>query len=64
MGAQAQVQNSINLDYICTLHSKSKGWITKAQINSSGYKQWHYKYIELQDLDFSGENIYNIKYVF
>ena len=58
MGAPAKVQNSINLDYICTLHSKSKGWITKAQINLSGYKQWHYKYIELQDLDFSGENIY------
>lgn len=58
MGVQAQVQNSINLDYICTLHSKSKGWITKAEINLNGYKQWHYKFIELQDLDFSRENIY------
>lgn len=58
MGVQAQVQNSINLDYIFTLHSKSKGWITKAEINLNGYKQWHYKFIELQDLDFSRENIY------
>lgn len=54
----AQIQSSTNLDYICTLHSKSKGWITKAEISSRGYKQWHYKYIELCDLDFSGENIY------
>ena len=44
--------------YIDTIHSNSKGWITKAEISSNGYKQWHYKYIELCDLDLIGENIY------
>lgn len=58
MGVQAQIQNSINSDYIYKIHSNSKGWITKSEISSHTYKQWHYKYIELCDLDLSGENIY------
>ena len=43
--------------YLDTLHSNSKGWITKAEINS-GYKQWHYKYKDLLEQDFEQENVY------
>lgn len=44
--------------YIEKLHSKSKGWITRSIIDKNGYSQWHYKYVELKELDMSGENIY------
>mgnify|MGYP001601924705 CR=1 FL=1 len=44
--------------YIDNLHSNSKGWITRSVIDEKGYRQWHYKYAELKDLDMSGENIY------
>lgn len=40
------------------MHSNSKGWITRSVIDKKGYRQWHYKYAELKDLDMSGENIY------
>ncbi|XZN45704.1 DNA-binding response regulator (plasmid) [Clostridium perfringens] len=46
------------IGYIFNLHSNSKGWITRSVIDKNGYKQWHYKYAELKDLDMSGENIY------
>lgn len=46
------------VSYIDNLHSNSKGWITRSIIDKNGYKQWHYKYAELKDLDMSGENIY------
>ena len=46
------------VSYIDNLHSNSKGWITRSVIDKNGYKQWHYKYAELKDLDMSGENIY------
>ena len=45
-------------DYINKIHSDSKGWITRSVIDGNGYKQWHYKYAQLKDLDFTGENIY------
>ena len=45
-------------DYINKIHSDSKGWITRSVIDDNGYKQWHYKYAQLKDLDFTGENIY------
>ena len=44
--------------YIDRIHSNSKGWITRSVIDKDGYRQWHYKYAELKDLDMSGENIY------
>ncbi|MFY8264770.1 DNA-binding response regulator [Clostridium perfringens] len=44
--------------YIDTIHSNSKGWITRSAIDEKGYSQWHYKYAELKSLDMSGENIY------
>ena len=44
--------------YIDTIHSNSKGWITRSVIDENGYSQWHYKYAELKDLDMSRENIY------
>ena len=47
-----------NVSYIDNLHSNSKGWITRSVIDKKGYRQWHYKYAELKDLDISGENIY------
>lgn len=46
------------VSYIDILHSNSNGWITRSVIDKNGYKQWHYKYAELKDLDMSGENIY------
>ena len=45
------------LNYLDILHSDSKGWITKAEINC-GYKQWHYRYNELLEQDFNQENVY------
>ena len=44
--------------YIDNLHGSSKGWITRSIISENGYKQWHYKYAELRDLDMNGENIF------
>ena len=55
MGNELQV-NKVN--YIDNIHSNSKGWITRSVIDKKGYRQWHYKYAELKDLDISGENIY------
>jgi hypothetical protein len=43
--------------YLDSLHSDSKGWITRAEINGS-YKQWHYKYNDLLEQDFSEENVF------
>ena len=43
--------------YLDTIHSNSNGWITKAEMNC-GYKQWHYKYNDLLEQDFSKENVY------
>lgn len=45
------------ISYLDTLHSDSKGWITRAEIDY-GYKQWHYKYKELLEQDFKGENVF------
>ena len=45
------------INYLDTLHSNSQGWITRAEI-SDNYKQWHYKYLELLEQDFAGENVY------
>ena len=44
--------------YINAIHGKSKGWITKAEINEGVFKQWHYKLNQLLDIDFTQENIY------
>lgn len=44
-------------DYLKIVHGESKGWITKAKINSI-YKQWHYKYKELLGEEFNVENVY------
>ena len=45
------------INYLDTLHSNSQGWITRAELNC-GYKQWHYKYLELLEQDFTAENVY------
>lgn len=45
------------LNYLDILHSDSKGWITRAEINC-GYKQWHYRYKELLEQDFNQESVY------
>ena len=34
------------LEYLSFLHSNNKGFITRAEMKE-GYKQWHYKYKEL-----------------
>ncbi|WP_270642132.1 DNA-binding response regulator [Paraclostridium sordellii] len=44
--------------YINAIHGKSKGWITKAQINEGVFRQWHYKLNQLLDIDFTQENTY------
>lgn len=43
--------------YIDITHSNSKGWITRAEINS-GFKQWHFKYQELLKQNFEKDNVY------
>ena len=48
---------SEQINYLDILHSDSKGWITKAEINC-WYKQWHYRYKELLEQDFNQENVY------
>lgn len=45
------------MQYLETLHGKSKGYVTRATINDE-YKQWHYKYSLLILQDFDGNNIY------
>lgn len=45
-------------EYLNTVHSSSKGWITKAEINKSGFNQRHYKYKELLQQEFNKENTY------
>lgn len=52
-----QEEYSEQINYLDILHSDSKGWITKAEINC-GYKQWHYRYKELLEQDFNQENVY------
>jgi len=46
-----------HIEYLDTVHSNSRGWITKAEISTS-YKQWHYRYNELIEQDFNKENVY------
>ena len=55
--ALRQEEYSEQINYLDILHSDSKGWITKAEINC-GYKQWHYRYNELLEQDFNQENVY------
>lgn len=50
--------NEESLMYINAIHGNSKGWITKAEINGGAFKQWHYKFNQLLDIDFSKENTY------
>lgn len=44
-------------EYLDLIHSKSKGWITRAEINCD-YKQWHYKYNDLIIQEFGQENVF------
>lgn len=46
-----------SIEYLNIVHGTSKGWITKAEINGT-YKQWHYKYSDLLNQEFSKENTY------
>lgn len=45
-------------EYIETLHGTSKGWITLADINHKSYHQWHYKVLELLEMEFDKHNMY------
>ena len=55
--ALRQEKYSELISYLDILHSTSKGWITRAEINC-GYKQWHYKYNDLLGQDFNKENVF------
>lgn len=44
--------------YIEALHGTSKGWITLADINDKNYHQWHYKVLELLEMEFDRQNMY------
>lgn len=55
---QALKEISIDNNYVKSIHESSKGWITKAEIKDSSFNQWHYKYNDLIELNFKGENIY------
>lgn len=58
MGQALREENGLDIvNYLNIVHSESKGWITKAEMNC-GYKQWHYKYKELVGQDFNRENVY------
>lgn len=46
-----------SISYLDIIHSKSQGWITRAEINY-GYKQRHYKYKDLLEQNFNGENVF------
>ncbi len=45
-------------EYIQIVHGTSKGYITLAGINKENYTQWHYKVLELLELEFDKENVY------
>lgn len=45
-------------EYIDVIHGNSKGWICRAEKNSNGFTQWHYKINDLLMQDLSGENVY------
>lgn len=47
-----------NLNYLDKVHGDSKGWITKSVISKDGYSQYHYKYLELKNMDMTGNNTY------
>ncbi|MDY6013160.1 DNA-binding response regulator [Clostridium sp.] len=47
-----------NLTYLERVHGNSNGWITKSVISADAYSQYHYKYLELKDMDMTGDNIY------
>lgn len=55
--ALRQEEYSEPINYLDRVHSDSKGWITKAEMNC-GYKQWHYRYNELLEQDFKQKNVY------
>lgn len=55
--AVRQEEYSEPINYLDRVHSDSKGWITKAEMNC-GYKQWHYRYNELLEQDFNQKNVY------
>ena len=55
---QALRKPEINQSYVDVIHSNSKGWITKAEIEKGNFKQWHYKYSELLQEDLRKENVY------
>ena len=44
--------------YINIVHGNSEGWITRAEISNHNYKQWHYKYLQLLELEFKEHNVY------
>ena len=49
---------SQSVKYINIVHGNSEGWITKAKISAGGYKQWHYKHMQLVELKFDEDNVY------
>ncbi|MDY7062963.1 MAG: DNA-binding response regulator [Sarcina ventriculi] len=49
---------SQSVKYINIVHRNSEGWITKAKISAEGYKQWHYKHMQLVKLKFDKDNVY------
>ncbi|QPJ86701.1 DNA-binding response regulator (plasmid) [Sarcina sp. JB2] len=49
---------SQSVKYINIVHRNSDGWITKAKISAEGYKQWHYKHMQLVKLKFDKDNVY------
>lgn len=56
--ALKNIEVTEQLSYLDTVHSNSKGWITKAEIKKNTFNQWHYKYLELIKQDFEQENVY------
>ena len=55
---QNEKHSSPSVRYINDIHGESEGWITKAKISDEGYKQWHYKQMQLVGLKFDEDNVY------
>lgn len=53
-----KVQLSEEEKYFEILYGKNKGWICRAENGQAGFKQHHYKYLDLLKQELNGENIF------
>ncbi|MGL5803821.1 MAG: hypothetical protein ACRCX7_14800 [Cetobacterium sp.] len=56
--ALRKIKQDDSFEFLSMIHGNSKGWICRAEKGQEGFKQYHYKYLELLEQDLEGENIY------